>query len=250
MISVVILGSGNVATHLTRAFLKARDVKVVQVYSRNAENINYLKKKTLITDDLENLKNADIYIISITDDAIEEFSKGLELKGKLVVHTSGSVNMNVLNGDFDKGVFYPLQTFSKGTKVKFKKIPICIESNTKNGEVILEKLASSISKKVYQIDSKQREKLHLSAVFVNNFANHLYQIGNEICKENKVPFEVLYPLIKETANKITKLSPKDAQTGPAKRNDIKVMEKQLLQLSYHQKEIYKLLSASILKTHK
>ena len=249
MISVVILGSGNVATHLTRAFLKADDINVAQIYSRNVENINYLKKKTLITDDLENLKNADIYIISITDDAIEEFSKSLELKGKLVVHTSGSVNMNVLNGNFDKGVFYPLQTFTKASKIKFNKVPICIESSTEKGLVLLEKLASSISKNVYIIDSKQREKLHLSAVFVNNFANHMYQIGNEICEDNNVPFEVLYPLIKETAKKVTKISPKDAQTGPAKRNDIEVMEKQISQLTDHQKKIYKLLSASILKKH-
>jgi predicted short-subunit dehydrogenase-like oxidoreductase (DUF2520 family) len=249
MISVVILGSGNVATHLTRAFLKADDINVAQIYSRNVENINYLKKKTLITDDLENLKNADIYIISITDDAIEEFSKNLELKGKLVVHTSGSVNMNVLNGNFDKGVFYPLQTFTKASKIKFNKVPICIESSTEKGLVLLEKLASSISKNVYIIDSKQREKLHLSAVFVNNFANHMYQIGNEICEDSNVPFEVLYPLIKETAKKVTKISPKDAQTGPAKRNDIEVMEKQISQLTDHQKKIYKLLSASILKKH-
>ena len=248
MISVVILGSGNVATHLTRAFLKVDTVDVVQVYSRTIENVDYLKKKTSVTANLIDLKEADIYIISITDDAIEEFSNRLKLKGKLVVHTSGSVSINALQGDYEKGVFYPLQTFTKGTKIKFNKIPICIESNTKSGLIMLKELASSISKKVYEIDSKQREKLHLSAVFVNNFANHLYQIGNEICEQNKVPFEVLYPLIKETANKATKLSPKDAQTGPAKRNDIKVMEKQLSQLSDHQKEIYKLLSKSIQKS--
>ena len=250
MISVVILGSGNVATHLTRAFLKADDINVVQVYSRTIENISYLKQKTSITDDLENLKDTDIYIISITDDAISDFSKRLDLEGKIVVHTSGSVSMNTLNGNFDKGVFYPLQTFTKGTKIKFKNIPICIESSTEKGLILLEKLASSISKNVFIIDSKQREKLHLSAVFVNNFVNHLYQIGNEICEQHTIPFEILYPLIKKTAKKVTKLSPKDAQTGPAKRNDIKVMEKQLSQLTDHQKEIYKLLSASILKTHK
>ncbi|PHR74642.1 MAG: hypothetical protein COA67_00810 [Lutibacter sp.] len=250
MISVVILGSGNVATHLTRAFLKANAIDVVQVYSRNLKNIDYLKKRTSITDDLENLKDADVYIISITDDAIDEFSKRFDVEGKIVVHTSGSVSMNALKGNYDKGVFYPLQTFTKDTKVKFKKIPICIESSTKKGLILLEKLASSISKSVFTIDSKQREKLHLSAVFVNNFANHLYQIGNEICEQNNVPFEVLYPLIKETAKKVTRLSPKEIQTGPAKRNDVKVMEKQLSQLSDHQKEIYKLLSASILKTHK
>ena len=250
MISVVILGSGNVATHLTRAFLKAKDVNVVQVYSRTLKNISYLKKKTIITDNLENLKDADVYIISITDDAIEDFSKKLDVEGKIVVHTSGSVNMDVLKGNFNKGVLYPLQTFTKGTKIQFKKIPVCVESSTDKGLILLEKLASSISKHVYILDSKQREKLHISAVFANNFSNHLFQIGSEICEQNNVPFEILYPLIKETAEKITRVSPKDAQTGPAKRNDIKVMEKHLSQLSDHQKEIYRLLSASILKSHK
>jgi len=250
MISIVILGSGNVATHLTRVFLKADTINVTQVYSRNLKSIYYLKNKTSITDDLKNLKTADVYIISITDDAIAEFSKKLDLKGKLVVHTSGSISMNTLNGNSNKGVFYPLQTFSKGKKIKFKNIPVCIESDTEKELVLLEKLASSISGKVYKINTKQRKKLHLSAVFVNNFVNHLYHIGNEICEQNNVSFDVLHPLIKETAKKITKLSPKDAQTGPAKRNDIKVMEKQLSQLTDNQKEIYKLLSASILKTHK
>lgn len=250
MISVVILGSGNVATHLTRAFLKADTVNVAQVYSRNIESINYLKGKTLITDDILNLKNSDVYIISISDDAIAEFSKNLDLKGKLVVHTSGSISMNALNGNFNKGVFYPLQTFTKGTKIKFKNIPICIESTSEKNLTLLKKLASSISKKVFKVNSEQREKLHLGAVFVNNFTNHLYHIGNEICEQNNVPFEVLHPLIKETAKKIESLSPTDSQTGPAKRNDVKVMKKQLEQLTDNQKEIYKLLSASILKTHK
>ncbi len=250
MISIVILGSGNVATHLTQAFLKADAINVAQVYSRTIENISYLKQKTSITDNLKDLKDADIYIISITDDAIAEFSKKLNLNKKLVVHTSGSISMDALKGNFDKGVLYPLQTFSKGKKIKFKSIPICVEATSKKNLNLLKKLAISISKKVVDFDSKQREKLHLSAVFVNNFVNHLYQVGNEICEQNNVPFEVLQPLIKETAKKITKLSPKDAQTGPAKRNDVKVMKKQLSQLTDSQKEIYKLLSASILKTQK
>ncbi|AOW19477.1 Rossmann-like and DUF2520 domain-containing protein [Urechidicola croceus] len=249
MIKVVIFGSGNVATHLTRAFIKAKDVNLVQVYSRTIENILYLTKKVAITDSLKKLKDADIYIIAISDDAISDFSKELILNDKLVVHTSGSVKMNDLNSESNKGVFYPLQTFSTTKKISFKKVPICIESERKEDLIILEKLGSSISKNVYLIDSKQRQKLHLAAVFVNNFVNHLYTIGNKICQDNKVPFQVLQPLIKETADKVQHINPKEAQTGPAQRNDQSTIAKHLSQLDNNQKEIYKILTDSIKKSH-
>lgn len=249
MNSVIILGSGNLATHLTKVFIKCKTVDLIQVYSRNLENITYLNGKVNITDDLQSLKEADIYIISISDNAIPNFSKTLLLKGKLVVHTSGSVHMNELKGEFDKGVFYPLQTFTKEKKIKFKNIPICIETESKDQLLKLEKLASAISKNVYIIDSKQREKLHLSAVFVNNFTNHLYSIAKDICEENKVPFEILLPLIRETAKKASIMSPSESQTGPAKRNDTKTIEHQLKQLSDNQKGIYTILTESIIKKY-
>jgi len=249
MISVVILGSGNVASHLTKVFLKTNTVDLVQVYSRKIENIEHLERKTLITDDITNLKNADVYIIAISDDAIEGFSENLDIDDALVVHTSGSVSIDALKGNYEKGVFYPLQTFSKGTKINFKNIPICVESNSSKQLNALKKLANSISKKVYVIDSNQREKLHLGAVFVNNFVNHLYEIGNEICEENNVPFEILQPLIKETAKKITKISPSAAQTGPAKRKDTETIKKHLDQLKKNQKEIYKIMTDSIIKKY-
>lgn len=249
MNSVIILGSGNLATHLTKTFIKCKTIDLIQVYSRNLENITYLNGKVNITDDLQLLKEADIYVISISDNAISNFSKNLSLKGKLVVHTSGSVPLNDLKGNFEKGVFYPLQTFTKEKKVKFKNIPICIETESNDQLEKLEKLASAISKNVYIINSKQREKLHLSAVFINNFTNHLYSIAEEICKENKVPFEILLPLIKETAKKVSVMSPSESQTGPAKRNDTKTIEQQLEQLSDNQKEIYTILTKSIIKKY-
>ena len=190
-----------------------------------------------------------IYIISISDNAISNFSKTLSLKGKLVVHTSGSVPLNELKGNFKKGVFYPLQTFTKEKKIKFKNIPICIETESNDQLLKLEKLASAISKNVYIIDSKQREKLHLSAVFVNNFTNHLYSIADKICIENKIPFEILFPLIKETAKKIRVMPPNESQTGPAKRNDTRTIKHQLEQLSDNQKEIYTVLTKSIIKKY-
>ena len=245
MIKVTILGNGNLATHLTRVFIKKKEIDLVQVYSRNIEKMKHLSEKVSITDNLLDLKDADVYIIAISDNSIAEFSSQLNLKGKLVVHTSGSITMDTLKGGFSRGVFYPLQTFTKGKKIKFKSIPICIETSNEDDLIILEKLAREISNDVRRITSLEREKLHLAAVFVNNFVNHMYQKANEICDDNYLPFDILFPLIKETAKKIESISPMDAQTGPAKRNDSKTIEKHLEQLNSSQKEIYTTLTKSI-----
>ncbi|MFA5298699.1 MAG: DUF2520 domain-containing protein, partial [Lutibacter sp.] len=176
-------------------------------------------------------------------------SSALNLKNKLVVHTSGSMAMEELKSNSNKGVFYLLQTFSKERKINFSTVPICIEAETEKDLLLLETLAKSISKNCYRIDSNQRKSLHVAAVFVNNFVNHLYQIGHEICAENKVPFEILLPLIKETADKITTLPPFEAQTGPAKRNDTKTIEKHKKMLTKNQKKIYTLFTKSICNTY-
>jgi len=158
--------------------------------------------------------------------------------------------MNSLPTQIRKGVFYPLQTFSKQKEVNFKGIPICIEASRKEDVEMLQKIATALSDSVYKISSDQRKSLHLAAVFINNFSNHMYQIGNEICEENALPFSILKPLIKETAAKIDALDPKQAQTGPAKRNDQQTIAKQLKQLenkSY--KKVYEVLTESIIQTH-
>jgi len=143
-----------------------------------------------------------------------------------------------------------LQTFTKGKEVDFKNIPICIESQFNDDYNVLKKLADSISDKVFTINSEQRRSLHVSAVFVNNFVNHLYSIGNTICDEHQIPFEILQPLIKETADKIMSLSPHEAQTGPAKRNDQTTIQSHLDFLSDgNHKNIYKLLTQSIQEDH-
>jgi len=247
MTRIVILGNGNVAIQLTKAFVKSKECTVIQVYSRSKPSPYSLKKNIPTTHHLEQLKDADLYIIAISDDAISDFSKKLILKNKLVVHTSGSVAMNDLQSNSNKGVFYPLQSISKSKKISFKNIPICLEAENENDYQLLQRVANSISKKVYTINSNQRKKLHVAAVFVNNFVNHLYKIGNDICADNEIDFDILKPLIKETANKITTLSPTEAQTGPAKRNDKKTIEKQLQLLNNEQQTIYKILTESILK---
>lgn len=249
MIKIVILGGGNVAYHLTNALLQNSAANVVQVYNRSLEKINCFKNSTSITNNLSELKDADIYVLAVSDNAISELSSALNLKNKLVVHTSGSMAMEELKSVSNKGVFYLLQTFSKDRKIDFSTVPICVEAEKGKDLIVLESLAKSISKNCYFINSNQRKSLHVAAVFVNNFVNHLYQIGHEICKQNKVSFEILLPLIKETAEKITTLPPFEAQTGPAKRNDTKTIEKQKKMLNKNQQEIYTLLTKSIYNTY-
>ncbi|SNR33637.1 Rossmann-like and DUF2520 domain-containing protein [Lutibacter flavus] len=249
MIKVVLLGGGNLAFHLTKNLLNNKAVNLIQVYNRSIDKIQYLKSKTAITDNLNALEAADIYVVAVADNAISEVSSKLNFKNKLVVHTSGAANLNELKSKSNKGVFYPLQTFSKENKIDFTSIPICIEAETKTDLDLLEKLAKSIAKKYYLINSEQRKHLHVAAVFVNNFVNHLYHIGNEICEENGIPFEILHPLIEKTSKKIVEIPPLKAQTGPAKRNDTKTIKNHKAILNKQQKEIYNLLTKSIQNTY-
>lgn len=247
MISVVIIGSGNVAQHLITAFASSEIVSVVQVYTRNNDASLRDINATSIIHDWANLSEADVYIIAVTDQAIAQVSSEIPIKNKLVVHTSGSVSMTAIDFKNKSGVFYPLQTFSKNKEVHFKEIPICLEASHKEDYQILESLAKSISNNVYAISSEQRKALHVAAVFVCNFVNHLYQIGSEICEANHIPFNILQPLIEETAHKIKTLSPKQAQTGPAKRKDTTTINTHLNFLSeVNQKEIYKIITKSII----
>jgi len=245
MIKIAIIGSGNVAQHLVAAFSENAETEVIQVFSRkNVAFANVNPEK--ITSNFYDLRAADLYIIAVSDDAIAEVSAQLPFENRLVVHTSGSVAMEVLDPKNRKGVFYPLQTFTKNKPTDFKVIPIGLESQNAADYLLLEKVAKSISNAVFNISSEQRKALHVAAVFVNNFVNHLYKIGNDICTEHQIPFEILKPLITETAQKINTLSPDDAQTGPAKRNDQHTISAHLDFLSdANQKNIYNILTQSI-----
>ena len=243
MISVVILGSGNVASQLIKAFLKIDTINLKQVYTRNQEDINTLKDSINTTNDISLLKQADVTIIAVSDDAISSISS--HIKNSFVVHTSGSVDMKSLNNIGRKGVFYPLQSFSKKKKVDFKNIPICLESETNEDLLKLEELVSLLQSKSYILSSHQRKKIHVAAVFANNFSNHMYTIANEICEKYNIPFDILHPLIEETSNKIKNLTPEKAQTGPAKRNDAETIENHLNLLSEKQQEIYLKITQSI-----
>lgn len=249
MLKVVLLGGGNVAYHLTNVLLHNSDVKVVQVYNRSIQKIQYLATDTTITNRISELKEADIYIIAVSDNAIYELSNKLPFKNKFIVHTSGAVDMETLSSENRKGVFYLLQSFSRNRTIDFSTIPICIEAENKKDLALLKKMAISISTSCVEMDSNQRKNLHIAAVFVNNFVNHLYHTAQNICSSNDISFEILRPLILETASKLETLSPLDAQTGPAKRNDTKTIKAHLSALSKTQQKIYSALTTSILKTY-
>lgn len=250
MISVVLLGAGNVATHLYKAFVNAEAIEVRQWYNRSLKSLQIHKNDVAITSDIATLQEADVYLLAVSDDAVAALSKELPFENRLVVHTSGSVNIHDMDKKNQRGVFYPLQTFSKEADVDFADVPICIEVLEKTSFPILKQLAEAIGSTHYRINGDQRAALHLAAVFANNFTNQLYRIAHEITESTSADFNILKPLINETARKIRTLSPYMAQTGPAKRNDKKTIKKHLslLENDMH-KDIYDLMTKAIQDTH-
>jgi predicted short-subunit dehydrogenase-like oxidoreductase (DUF2520 family) len=252
---IAIIGAGNLGTRVSLE-LHNQGIEIVQVYSRTITSAltlakligcPYVTKTELITTD------ADIYLVSVSDTAIDELLKEVNFNNKLVAHTAGSIAMDELEKiSANYGVFYPLQTFSKFQEVDFTQVPICIEGNSPENELILKELALVISRDVRIISSEQRKQLHLAAVFACNFVNHMYSIANEIVQQKNLPFDILIPLISETASKIKNITPPDAQTGPAVRNDKNVISDHLNMLNndQHLKEIYSLISESINKYQK
>lgn len=252
---IVLLGSGNVATHLAKA-LKAKGEDVVQVYSPNLNNAKLLADLIVAeaVNDLNEVKqNADLYIISVKDDVIETVSRSLKKVSGLVVHTSGTTDISILSSQVKKaGVFYPLQTFSKGKEVSFENIPLCIEANDENQLAILNNLATKISRQVYELGGEKRKVLHLAAVFACNFPNYLYALANKILSQNGLDFEIIRPLIAETADKVMSNLPENVQTGPAVRADESTLNKHLSMLTDmpELQNIYQTLSDSIKLTLK
>ncbi len=247
---IVIIGAGNVATQMGKAFYTA-GYTILQVYSRSLKPATTLAKKlnaTPITDLKKLDQNAALFLVSVKDDAISRVAKQIKIKEQLIVHTSGTVEMNVLKKcSRNFGVFYPLQTFSKEKNVDFDVVPVCIEANNKKSISSLQSLAKSISSNIQQIDSKQRKILHLAAVFACNFTNHMYTIASAILLQHNLSFDLLKPLIAETAEKIKNGDPYKMQTGPAIRKDQKTMNAHLKLLAKDKqlKTIYKLVSDHI-----
>lgn len=246
-LNIVILGAGNLAWHLAQEFQK-RGQNILQIYNRSQNKGEVLSKilQCDFTSKLEKInRNADLYLLCLKDKAIAEICHSLPIENKLIVHTSGAVHQDLIP-KVKRGVFYPLQTFSKDRKIDFKDIPICIEANDKNDKKILIKLANLVSNRVYEINSEERKTLHLAAVFANNFSNYMYSISEEILNKKSIPFDILKPLILETANKVIKYSPKESQTGPAIRNDQTSIDIHLNDLKHgNYYDIYKMLTEKL-----
>ncbi|XLS30519.1 Rossmann-like and DUF2520 domain-containing protein [Flavobacteriaceae bacterium M23B6Z8] len=246
MNKVVLLGSGNMAWHLCKAFTEIENVTIIQHYHHRSQEENFQQFGVDFTNDLKKLKKADFYILAVADDAIAPLSAELPVLEGIVLHTSGTVGMNDLDAKHRKGVFYPLQTLTKGVAVDFLKIPICCEAANSSDLKLIMELANSISTVVVEMSSEKRLALHLAAVFANNFVNHLYNCAYDICKSHQVETHLLEALIKETAKKVVESSPEASQTGPAKRGDKKTINTHLNMLEEDYKTIYKTISESLL----
>lgn len=252
-LNIVIIGTGNVAYHIAESFQSSKNVKLFQIFNhRNSKEAKQFSKHfhcDLISNYSSINTQADIYIIAVKDDAIAEVVKNimpLKLMG-IVAHTSGSVDMSVLiNASQNIGVYYPLQTFFKGAHIDWKTTPLLVEGNSKSVITKLKNLASSVSNTVKIINSKNRLQIHLAAVFACNFTNAMYVSAYEIVENSltKKDTNLLFPIMQQSFQKLQKVHPKNAQTGPAMRNDKLVMKKHLGLMKNNKQliRVYKILS--------
>ena len=250
---VVLIGAGNVATHLGKALLRT-GYKVLQVYSRTVASASVLaeKLKTSYVTSLEEVRcDADLYIVALKDAALQELVPQI-VKGReeaLFVHTAGSMPMQIWKGHALRyGVLYPMQTASKERSFDWTEVPIFIEAASSDDLNFIENIAQSLSNQVVLSTSQQRQALHLAAVFACNFSNHMYAIAEKLLAEQGLKFDVMKFLIRETEHKAENISPLKAQTGPAVRNDENVMHKHLSLLrGTPECELYRMISESIIQ---
>lgn len=241
---IVIIGSGNVAYHLAKAF-KESNIEVKQLFGRNEEQLKAISTETGFAFSSTDLAPGDLYIVAVSDAAVAEVSKLITYENSLVAHTSGSLPKEVLQGNYRKASFYPLQTFSKNKNLTYTEIPFFIEAENQSDENQLMELAGKISDKVMKSTYEKRKYIHLTAVFACNFTNHLYARAKEISDSQDIPFSYFLPLIDETTEKIHFMDPKDAQTGPAVRDDRRILELHQELLEGESLEIYKTINKSI-----
>ncbi len=248
--TIAIIGAGNVGTHLALALDQA-GCSVMQIAGRHEKAIRDLAETVnaqTVTSLSELKKGLDLYILALPEAAMEEILPQLDLGEELLVHTSGSLPLEMLFPYTENnGVFYPLQTFTHGREVDFHDVPVLIEANRIDNESLLLSLARRLSSQVQTANSVQRKALHLAAVFACNFSNHMYSIARQLANEHDIDYDLLKPLIRETALKAISLGPQEAQTGPAKRNDLKSIDEHMEMLSNNPglKELYKRITESI-----
>lgn len=246
---IAILGSGNVAYHLAKMF-KEKNIPISQIFGRNEKDLQEISEQFEIPFSTTELADAELYFIAVNDDAVAAISKNIKNQNSLVAHTSGSLPKEILEGNYRKASFYPLQTFSKSKMLQYSEIPFFVEAENEADSQILENLALKISEKVMKSDYEKRKYIHLTAVFACNFVNHLFARAKEISDSQHIPFHYFLPLIKETTSKIEKIEPKLAQTGPAIRNDEKILQlhEALITEEEHLK-IYQVMNESIKKMY-
>ena len=254
MMRIVLIGAGNVGFHLGSALVKAGLI-IDQVFSRtesSAKALALLCNCSYTSDTNSIIADADVYLVAVRDEVVQDLLKSFTFNPALIAHTSGSLGLDVFPPDMTQtGVFYPLQTFTKNTIVDFSSITICIEGNTSESQTEISLLAKKLSDQIFVTTTDQRKTIHLSAVFANNFTNHLFSISSELLAKENLPYTILHPLILETARKAVEFKPTEIQTGPAKRGDSQIMDAHLQMLGEQSKlaELYRLLSKSILKKH-
>lgn len=230
--NIIIIGAGNVATHLATALLKA-GYNIRQIYSRTEASASELANQLgcpYTTHIGSVASDGDLYIVSVKDSALNTLLAPLvqQAPHALFVHTAGSVPMNIWQGLTERyGVLYPMQTFSKQRPVNFQEVTFFTEAHSPEDLQALNKIAANLGSKAYEASSEQRRYLHIAAVFACNFANHMYAIADHLLSTHGLPFEAMLPLIDETTRKVHKLSPVAAQTGPAQRYDENVINKHL-----------------------
>lgn len=250
---VVIIGSGNVATHLSLAMASLEGIEICQVYSPTEAHAEILAERLncdFVTNPTQIRKDADVYLFALKDQALETVIRAVPANNGLWLHTSGSMPMQVFAGYTERyGVLYPLQTFSKSREISFRGIPLFIECHREEDKNCLEDLARRLSGKVCELSSEKRRSLHLAAVFACNFTNHIYALAEEILAKEGLSRDYLFPLIDETAAKVHELPAQEAQTGPAIRYDENIINKHLGMLADDPdvQTLYRLLSQSIHK---
>jgi len=251
---IVLLGSGNVASILGQALAEAEH-DIIQVWSRKSENAASLANRLAasFTDTFTEVLEADVYIIAVSDQAIPTVVSQLPVTKGLVVHTSGATPLEVFADRFSScGVFYPYQTFSKDRPISFRNVPILLEAKDPSSMLVMEQIANSLSDRVSHCNSQQRSAVHLAAAFACNFTNHLYQIADDLLQKEGLHFDIIRPLIRETAMKVMEHQPVEVQTGPAARNDHPTIERHMALLagSDDLSAVYSLLTKHILNNRK
>jgi predicted short-subunit dehydrogenase-like oxidoreductase (DUF2520 family) len=250
MLRVVLIGNGNVAYHLHKALSNSPVVSLEYLAARRPSGFEGFDPNIPRGYLADPLPEADFYLVAVSDKAVAGVARMLAPYKGMVCHTSGALGLEALRENARKGVLYPLQTFSRDREIDFSKVPLCIEAGNAGDARLLMRLAGALSGHVVEADSNLRKRLHLAAVFLNNFSNHMVHLAEALCQKEGLPDQVLKPLLEETFEKLRVMPAYEAQTGPARRGDRESMDAHLLLLDDPMtREVYRLISKSIQRTY-